>query len=164
MQATHIPERVQTDLFRANADFFRTAMESTRQLMNLQTRTYASLADRQAQMVSQYLNETATQLMDPRGFSDPYSYFAKQADLMKEFSQRAMDGMVEVAQETVELMAESKDDMNRMMEEMAASAEKSMKEAQANAHEMTNAGLRSVEKSGDRAIKAEEGRSAKARG
>ena len=156
-------DRPQADLFRSNIDFFQMSMASARQWMDMQTRTFASLTGRQAEVANQYLNGTMEQLRDPQSFADPYTYFTRQSDILKAVSQRTMDGFVEVAQETVDLLTESRNEMNRMMEELSASAEKSIKDAQVTARDISNTGVRAVEKMADRTVKADDGRHTKAR-
>jgi len=151
MQENQAHMSQQSDLLHATADFYRTALESMRQIMDVQTRTMTAMASRQAAVAGRYWSETLGHLTDPNILKDPQMLLSKQNGTLRACGKRAMDGALEVAQDTVEMIARSRDEMDRMMDEMSKAAEKGMQSAQENIRDISKGGSKAAEKGAERA-------------
>jgi len=150
MQDQHTYQSQQSEILNATANFYQTALESMRQILDVQTRTMTGLARRQAAVAGHYWRETLEHLSDPNVFRDPQMLLSKQNGTMRACGRRAMDGALEVAQDTVEMIAKSRDEMERMMDQMSKATEKGMQSAQENIRDISKGGSKVAEKGAER--------------
>ncbi|MGH8501108.1 MAG: phasin family protein [Gammaproteobacteria bacterium] len=107
-------------------NLFNTFFEVSRQVAELNARTYEKLVNRQAPLAGLWVESSIKQFGLLTEAKDVTGYLNAQ----KEFVQNYADRVVDATQETAEIVAEARDELNAMMERNVADVAEKVKQAQ----------------------------------
>lgn len=139
--------RPQRELMDATRELYRASLQSMHQLLDLQMRTFTSIASQQATIAGQYWSETLSDLSDPRNFHDPAELMRKQTEVLRSCGKRALDGAIEATHEAGAMLERSREQMDQVADAAQTLGNKAREAGQDTVRELSRAGAR-IQESG----------------
>jgi len=137
--------RPQRELMDATRELCHASLQSMNQLLDLQMRTFTSMASRQANIAGQYWSDTLSDLADPRNFQDPVALMRKQTEILRSCGRRTLDGAIEATHEASVMLERSRQEMDQVSDVAQRLGSKAREAGQETVRDLSRASARSQE-------------------